>query len=74
MRLKKTPTKLIPQIHPRILTWNMPSTTKYVTRKTKVNNPMFKEANALRVKFYNQNSTLIYNWVKKSIISQLIQF
>ena len=65
MRVKKTPTKLIPQMHPRILRRNMPSTPKYVTRKTELNNPVFKKVNALRVQICNKNSTLIYNWVNK---------
>ena len=54
MRLKKTPTKLIPQMRPRILRCNMPSTPKYVTRKTKLNNLVFKKMNALRVQICNK--------------------
>ena len=54
MRLKKTPTKLIPQMRPRILRRNMPFTPKYVTRKTKLNNLVFKKMNALRVQICNK--------------------
>ena len=68
----KTLTETVTQTHPKNSTRNFSFTAKCVTRRIKVNKPMFIETNTLRVEFCSQNSTLIklehiYNWVNKII-------